>query len=54
MQVIPQTDKQKMAMYMKLPKKKIIAMLIQCNKMIDYYSNNANPIVTNQTTAYKK
>ena len=35
MQVVKQTDKQKMAMYMKLPKKKIIEMLIQCNKVLD-------------------
>jgi hypothetical protein len=35
MQVIQQTDEEKMAMYMKLPKKEIIAMLIQCNKILD-------------------
>lgn len=35
MQVIQQTDEEKMAMYMKLPKKKIIEMLIQCNKILD-------------------
>lgn len=34
-QIIPQTDEEKMAMYMKLPKEKIIEMLIQCNKFID-------------------
>lgn len=35
MQVIQQTDEEKTAMYMKLPKKEIIAMLIQCNKILD-------------------
>jgi hypothetical protein len=35
MQIIQQTDEEKMAMYMKLPKKEIIAMLIQCNKILD-------------------
>ena len=35
MQIIQQTDEEKIAMYMKLPKKEIIAMLIQCNKILD-------------------
>jgi len=34
-QIVNQTDKQKMVMYMKLPKRKIINMLIQCNKIFD-------------------
>ena len=34
-QIIQQTDEEKMAMYMKLPKKKIIEMLIQCNKILE-------------------
>lgn len=34
-QIIQQTDEEKMAMYMKLPKKKIIEMLIQCNKLLE-------------------
>lgn len=34
-QIVQQTDEEKMAMYMKLPKKKIIEMLIQCNKMLE-------------------
>ena len=43
MQVIQQTDEEKMAMYMKLPKKKIIEMLIQCNKILDSrYGVNEN------------
>ena len=35
MQVIEQTHEQKMTMYMKLPKKKLIEMLIQCNLLLD-------------------
>lgn len=34
-QVIQQTDEEKMAMYMKLPKKEIIKMLIECNKILE-------------------
>jgi len=34
-QIVNQTDKQKMVMYMKLPKRKLINMLIQCNKIFD-------------------
>ncbi len=36
LQIIEQTDDQKEAMYMKLPKKKIISMLIECNKIANY------------------
>lgn len=36
-------DEEKMVMYMKLPKKKIIEMLIQCNKVLDSrYGVNEN------------
>jgi len=42
MQIVQQTDKEKLAMYMKVKKKQLAEMLIQCNKIID-----ANfPIVT--------
>lgn len=34
-QVIEQTDEEKFKMYNKLPKGKIIEMLIQCNKILD-------------------
>lgn len=34
-QVIEQTHEEKMAMYMKEPKKDLAAMLIQCNKLLD-------------------
>ena len=33
-QTIEQTDKQKMDMYMKYPKKELIKMLIECNKIL--------------------
>lgn len=35
--IIKQTDKEKMTMYMKLSKKEIISMLIECNKAIDKF-----------------
>lgn len=38
-QVIEQTDEEKMAMYMAMPKEKIAAMLIECNKIIKSYSS---------------
>jgi len=34
-QIIEQTDKQKMKMYKKIKKKKLIKMLIECNKVIE-------------------
>lgn len=37
-QVIEQTDEEKMTMYMKLSKKEIISMLIECNKFIDKFT----------------
>lgn len=52
-QIIKQTDEEKMAMYMKLSKKKIIEMLINCNKILDkkYQSNEnlTNPVVINSS-----
>lgn len=39
MQVIEQTHDEKMAMYMKLPKKKLVEMLISCNDAIGVLSN---------------
>ncbi len=39
MQVIEQTDEEKMAMYMQQPKEKLCEMLIQCNKIIDSMSS---------------
>jgi hypothetical protein len=33
-QVIEQTDEEKKAMYMELPKEKLVEMLVQCNKII--------------------
>lgn len=56
MQVIQQTDEEKMAMYMKMPKKKLAEMLIQCNKVLDaqyrgkVFSSNAVLAVSLPTT----
>jgi len=33
--LVEQTDEEKKAMYMKLPKEDIVEMLIQCNKIIN-------------------
>ena len=41
-QVIKQTDEEKTKMYMKVSKKKLIEMLIQCNKIIENYSRQIN------------
>lgn len=60
MQIIKQTDKEKMAMYMKMPKKKIAEMLIQCNKVLDrqygakVFSPNAVLAVTSDSKENKK
>jgi hypothetical protein len=35
MQIIEQTDEEKVAMYMKCKKKQLVEMLLQCNKLID-------------------
>ena len=34
-QIVKMTDKEKMTMYMKLSKKEIIGMIIECNKVLD-------------------
>ena len=58
-QVIDQTDQEKLAMYMKMPKKKIAEMLIQCNKILDA-ELNTGPVVSdlcltnNQSVDYCK
>lgn len=36
-QIIEMTDKEKLKMYMKLNKKELAKMLIQCNKIIEYH-----------------
>lgn len=48
MQIIEQTDEEKMAMYMKMPKKKIIEMLIQSNKFINSLTPQASFISSKQ------
>lgn len=35
MQIIEQTKEEKMAMYMKLPKKQLVEMLIESNRVLD-------------------
>jgi len=50
MQIVEQTDEEKLAMYMKCKKKQLAKMLIQCNKIID-----ANfPVVTYERKQTKK
>ncbi len=46
MQVIQMTQKEKMKMYMKLSKKELAVMLINCNKMIDNLC--PQPVVSGQ------
>lgn len=44
LQIKEQTKEEKMAMYMKLPKKKLIEMLINCNDVITELTQvNINP-----------
>lgn len=60
MQVVKQTDEEKMVMYMKCPKKQLAQMLIQCNKILDsrseYYLdvNDIEKIEGVLTTTYPK
>jgi hypothetical protein len=42
MQIIKQTDKEKIKMYNKMSKKKLIEMLIQANKVLDSFYRNTN------------
>jgi urease beta subunit len=35
MQIVEQTHEEKLAMYMKLPKKQLAEMLIECNTLLD-------------------
>ena len=37
MQIVEQTDKEKLAMYMKCKKKELAEMLINCNKYLEMY-----------------
>jgi hypothetical protein len=43
-QIVKQTDKQKLAMYMKLKKKEIAKMLVQANKHLDYFTSKPSPL----------
>ena len=42
-QVIKQTRKEKIKMYMKVPKKKLIEMLINCNEILDGMYKDQKP-----------
>ena len=59
MQIIEQTKKEKIAMYMKLPKKEIIEMLINCNDMFMqkndgiYNIENTRNLTTKVKTNFK-
>lgn len=44
MQVIEQTREEKMAMYMKMPKRKIAEMLVECNRILDAELRSKNII----------
>jgi hypothetical protein len=37
MQIVEQTHEEKIAMYMKLPKKQLAEMLIECNALLDQH-----------------
>lgn len=63
MQIIEQTHKQKMKMYMKCTKKKLAEMLIECNRILDgqmqvkNISSNSQAvsgIVSSSTTTMKE
>jgi len=43
-QIIEQTDEQKMAMYMKLEKEELASMLIQSNKTLEFIRNMPQPV----------
>jgi len=37
MKVVPQTDEEKLKMYMKQPKKKLAEMLVNCNNTLEQF-----------------
>lgn len=39
-QIIKQTKEEQFNMYMQLPKKEIANMLIECNRLLDIYTEN--------------
>ena len=42
MQIVKQTHEEKMAMYMKLPKKELAKMQIECNRLLDNISQHVS------------
>lgn len=53
-QIVEQTDEKKMAMYIKLPKKKLIEMLIECNKHLDFNSTALADLDGEETIPFDK
>lgn len=45
LQIVEQTKEEKMAMYMKLPKKQIAEMLINCNDVITALTQSKNCVI---------
>ena len=45
LQIVEQTKEEKMAMYMKLPKKQIAEMLINCNDIITALTQSKNCVI---------
>ncbi len=45
LQIVEQTKDEKMAMYMKLPKKQIVEMLINCNDIITALTQAKNCVI---------
>jgi len=45
LQIVEQTKEEKMAMYMKLPKKQIVEMLINCNDIITALTQAKNCVI---------
>ena len=45
LQIVEQTKEEKMAMYMKLPKKQIAEMLINCNDIITALTQAKNCVI---------
>ncbi len=42
MQIVKQTDEEKIPMYLKLPKKRLAEMLVNCNNIIDTFINKTD------------
>lgn len=51
-QVLEQTEEEKMAMYLKLPKKKLVEMLINCNNILKKATNVQSSNLNNFSTKF--